>query len=211
MKKINLAFLAIGLTALIVGCGMEKSNKNYQVTTGSTTDSGLTVTYSIKSVSSAEATGYAVLYSTSDTKTTITAGNFYSTSTDFSVPQITLNHMTVAYSIDSDTAGILGTWKPTPISTAINVVMPRTAGQSSVTANLNAILSNSHIAEVAGKIVTVTSLLQPDGSYFFRINLLSNILVRANVVLSGVDENGSDVTTSFSTNISYLVNYAVAQ
>jgi hypothetical protein len=211
MKKIKLIFLAIGLIALAAGCGLEKSAKNYQVVTGSATDTGLTVTYSIKSVSSTEATGYAILNTTSGTSTNISVSNFYSSSTDFYVPQITLSRLQVAYSIDSDTAGILGAWVPTPVDTAINIVLPRTKSQSTITTNLSPVLSNAHMAEVAGKILAANALLQPGGTYFFHISLLSNILVRADVTLSGVDENGAAVSTGFSTNISYLANYAAAQ
>jgi hypothetical protein len=209
MKNIKLVFLAIGLIVLAAGCGLERSNKTYQVTVSNAStfgDTGLAVTYSVRSVTPSSLTGYALVGSVSTAEVTVSVNNYFSSSKDFSVPQITLNHLHVAYAVDVDSANLLGTWKPTPIDTSINIVVPRASEKSSVTTIMNPILSSSHIWEVADKIVAVIATPKGGGDYNFSAALRSNILVRADVVLSGADENGLSVSSGFSTNITYIVN-----
>jgi len=209
MKKINFRFswlIVICLAGIIflAGCGLERSSTTYKVTVKNLAAAGQTVTYAVVTVNSLEVNGYNVTETPSGLSLTLSSKNFYSTSNDFSVPLITFNRLQIAYSVDRDSNNVLGAWTPAAIDTAVNIVLPRTAsGEGTATVDMNALTPFSHMSEVADKIVVVTATPAVPLGYTFSLGLTTYLVVGADVLLSGTDENGNAVSTSFSTNINY--------
>ena len=209
MKKINFRFAWLVVLCMVgmvflIGCGLERSSTTYKVTVKNLATAGQTVSYKAVTVNSLEADGYVITETPSSLPLTLSSANFYSTSSSFFVPQITFNRIQIAYSVDRDSANVLGAWTPAAIDTAVNIVLPRTAsGEGTATLDMNVLTPFSHMSEVADKIVCVTASLGVGGGFVFELNVTTYLVVRADVVLSGTDENGNAVSTSFSTNINY--------
>jgi hypothetical protein len=208
----------IGLS-VVIGCGLQKSNKTYTVTVSGLSASLQTVSYEVSTVNNTSATGYSILGSGTAPTLTLTARNFYSTDSRFVTPQITFNRVHVDYSIVTDSGSILGAWKPTAVDNAANIIISRgipsitasgetsASGEAGVTTTvvLNDLTAFPHLAEVANKIINVSVSGPVLGIYSFSISLKTNLVVRATVTLSGEDEYGNGVSTDFTTDIQYVI------
>ncbi len=221
MKKLFL--LVAGLACLItlsivIGCGLQKSNVTYVVNVSGLSSSLQTASFEVTADDNTTAGSYHIVPHGIAPSVTLTARNFYSTNAAFVTPQILLNRVHVDYSVVTDSNSILGTWTPTAVDTATDILIPRSAAStgggsgeasgsgeagSSTTVVLNNINTFAHMSEVANKILTVNQTF--DGAtYKYSLSLRTNFTARANVTLSGQDEYGNAVSTSFVTDIQYV-------
>lgn len=221
MKKVILTvgtlLCLIGLS-VVIGCGLQKSSKTYTVTVAGLSPSLQRATFEVTSVNNTLPNGYAVVLGGVYPTITLTASNFYSINSAFVTPRIVFNRVHVDYSIITDSGSILGTWTPTAVDNAANIVIPRgipsigasgevsASGEAGVSTTF--ILSNltptSHMVEVANKIVNVNVSGPVGGVYSYILTLKTRLVVRATVTLSGADEYGNAVSTDFTTDIEYV-------
>lgn len=206
--KLILLFLVISLLP-VLGCSdLSKVSVSdyYEVYASSSTD-GYTTSYALTITDSSSINGYNVAYSLPNPAITLHITPKGSLSIK-ELPMVTFNTMKVTYSIVSDTQGVLGTWTPTTIDTSVNLVISGTSSSGSGEASsssaifvLNNISSSALAREVYNKICSVTTTLKADATYDFTLVLSTGLIVKADVLLSGIDNYGKEQTLRFSTNL----------
>lgn len=194
--------------AFLVGCGvLEKSNKQYSLTVDTLGQASQVVTFEVTTLDNTIPTGYALNIFTVGFPLVLKSTNFYSTNPDFTVPQITINRAHIDYRVTADSNNFLGAWEPTPKDIGLNIVVPRAPISAEATISMNSLTPYAHMKEVADKIVVVYATPDPQGKYVFTAAFLTDLMVRADIALSGADENGNAVATSFTTNIDYALTF----
>ena len=221
MKKLFLLCFALaGLLAfsVLVGCGLQKSSVNYTVTVNDIDPSIQSVSFEVQTVNNTLPTGYFIQAIGGNQNITLTASNFYSTNPVFVTPRILINHIHIDYAIVADSAGILGGFTPTAADNAANIVIPRGSsgngisgeatgsGEAGVSTSIafNNLISGYHINEIGNKIISVQVSGPSSGVYSYLLSYKTHMVERATVTLSGQDEYGNAVATSFTVDIQYI-------
>ena len=212
MKKSIFLGLLFFLSFIIIGCSNFQPSSisdYYNVSTTYTTDSA-TVYYSIASVDNTIATGYSISQTLPSIGISLetTPKDAYS---GVILPRITFSSMKISYAVVGDTAGIIGTWKPSSLETGVSITIPgsssggsgEASSSASVFATLNNIATNALGSEVLNKIGTVVATPNVSGNYVFSLTLNTMLTLRADVTLTGKDDRDKAVTLPFSTTISF--------
>jgi len=204
---VGLFLLLAGFAAFTISCGMQKVSENYYVSVDSLGNTGEKITYVLLVTNASSETGYVVNAATTTESLVLRSKCTYTNNPTYMLPRITYNTINVVYTVDLDTNNILGSWRPSPFTSGISILIPRGSQEASTTLSMNNLTPWSNINEVNNKIVTVeVTPIDPLAVplyYNFVLSLKTGLIVRADVTLTGSDEYGAAVTTKFSTNVSY--------
>ena len=212
IKKALIFFCLFFLAACVLyGCSsLQKNSQNVDVSVGGTANANQSISYSLVITNPSSESGYKLTITPASVPATITSRLLYSTDgRDFVVPQITFNRAQVAYTVSMDTGHALTGWTPPALDTGINFVIPRStpsannggAVSSTATINLNDIATFNLGQQIFNMIGSVITTINADGTYNFTLALSSQVVLKADIILSGTDEYGNAVTCSFSTAI----------
>lgn len=195
---------------VVCGCNTSINISDYYNLSAASSDSSATISYSTTSVDTTKTTGY-VLNQSLPTISFVLSTNAKEHVSSVILPRVAFTSMTVAYTVVSDTQAVLGTWKPDPQTTGVNIIIPSSSGtgattgesSGSVTATIGNIASATLATQVFGKIGSVSA--SAAAPYSFTPSLSTGLAIKADVTLSGTDDREKAVTLPLSTTIYFKV------